>query len=103
MNNKEIKEILEKAEKSPLWILEGRINRQNVKLLNLKGQGVMSQDNRWRNLIAKRNLYRKIMLKKLKLWIKGKCDDGNPTYADYLHSSSYNKQGEEKLGEEVLK
>jgi hypothetical protein len=83
--NKENRKILtEKAEKSEIWLLEMRVSRQNKLLIELKAQGVNSQDSKWRNIRDKRNLYRRVLLKKLIEWKEGKILESNPDYNDYL-------------------
>ena len=101
MIKKEREELIKKAEDSEMWILELRIGKQNFELQGLTGQGVLSNDNRWRKLILKRNIYRKILYKKYTAWLKGEIkNESNPKYADAVRSSNYNKQGEEDLEEE---
>lgn len=98
MNNKVKSEYIKKAKSSPIWILEGRISKQNRNLLLLAGQGINCKNKRWRNIIEKRNTYRKVMLNKLKDFFKGKLDkESNPTYSDYVKSMNYNKEGQEVL------
>jgi hypothetical protein len=95
MRKYEIIELIKKAEESPLWILEGRINHQNKILMELKGQGVSSSNTKFRKTIAKRNIYRKVVFKKLEQFLKGELkSESNPDYSDYVHSSNYNREGE---------
>lgn len=96
MRKIEREELIKKAEESSLWILELRLGKQNIKLSDLAGQGVLSDDKKWRQLVLKRNIYRKILIKKLRQFFKGELkDESNPTYEDYVHSNNYNKYGEE--------
>ena len=96
MKKEQKEELKKKAEESQLWILEMMVSKQNKLLQDLAGQGVLSNDNRWRKLVLKRNIYRKELIKKLNDWISGKLkDDSNPSYADYINSLEHNKFGEE--------
>lgn len=89
MNALERRKILrERANDSPIWLLEMRVSRQNKLLIELKSQGIIFSDNKWRKVVQKRNIYRKILLNKLKEWDKGKIKESNPSYSDYL---DYNK------------
>jgi len=82
--NKTKEEITKKGELSPIWLLEMRIARQNKLLLNLAAQSTPSNDEHWKKICYKRNIYRKILLKKLKDWESGKVKESNPEYSDYL-------------------
>ncbi|MEK6882852.1 MAG: hypothetical protein AABY22_24730 [Nanoarchaeota archaeon] len=96
MRKQQKEEITEKGKLSPLWLLEMRIARQNKLLINLKSQGVNYNNSSWRNIISKRNLYRNILIEKLKEWKKGKMEESNPNYNDYL---SYQKDKNQKEGD----
>lgn len=96
LNKEKRQEIKKTAEESPIWGLEMRISSQNKKLLMLKGQGVTAHDSKWESVTQKRNIYRKILLKKLKVWEKNKGIDTNPTHQDYLNSLNWSKEHETK-------
>ncbi len=95
MNKWNAKLIKEKAESSPLWVLEMRVSKQNMRLLELAGHKTNSDDCNWRNLITKRNIYRSVLFEKLKKWKKG-SEESNPTYSDYLATLEYKKQRQEQ-------
>jgi hypothetical protein len=95
MRRQEADMLKEKAENSPLWLLEMRVSRQNRLLMELKGQGTNAENSRWQNLVRKRNLYRKVLLKKLIEWDKGEVPDSNPSYTDYLEYTQDHKNRQE--------
>ena len=91
--NKEL--LTKKAEDSPLWILELRVSKQKILLSELVGQGISSNDNKWKKIVYKRNIYRKVLLEKLNKWKKGELgEESSPSYSDYLKRVNYNKFGE---------
>lgn len=93
--NKE--EIEKKARDSPLWLLEMRVSKQNKLLLELKGQGMNSDDNVWIRLTLKRNIYRKELIEKLKAWDKGETKGSNPDYSDYIDTLKYREMFQSEL------
>ena len=102
MKREDINKLKKEAEESPIWSLEMRISKQDYKLLNLIGQGIIAcKDSKWKKVTAKRNIFRKVLLQKLKKWnknINGK--DSNPTYEDYLSSLNWGKDKDIKSSEE---
>lgn len=93
MKREESKLLKEKAERSPLWVLEMRVSKQNKLLLELAGQGIGTKDCKWRNLIGKRNIYRNVLINKLKKWKKGE-EQSNPRYSDYINTVKYKSEQE---------
>ena len=95
MDKKTKEEYKIKADKSPLWVLELRLSKQNIILTQLKGQGVSSSDTQWRKIVDKRNFYRNCLIERLQKWKKGELkEESNPNYNDYVRTISYNKFGE---------
>jgi hypothetical protein len=77
-------EIIKKGEESPIWLLEMRIARQNKLLLNLASQNTPLDDEHLKKVCYKRDIYRKILLKKLQDLENGKIKEDNPQYSDYI-------------------
>ena len=88
--------LIKKANDSPLWILELRTSKQNILLVELVSQGISYNDEKWKKITYKRNIYRKVLLEKLKMWENGELkEESNPNYSDYIKTINYNKFGEE--------